>query len=325
MLVLGGRERLDRPSGSSGPPPDDREFARSVAAYDPAADRWRRLAPTPFAPTDVSAAVVGRTVYVLTGLYHGKARLYGYDLDADAWRALARPPRGGDPNRVSAIVAAGTKVLAWFPYVQDGTPVDLLYDPATDGWTRAPRNPIGGTVERTVVGLADGRVISVGVPRARDRKPHYDGPRFFEATAFDPVAGTWELPPKAPFVQGGAEPQWPAAAWSTCPRSATTGTATRSPLTYAVGGELDLETETWSALPARPEGADVLAGPSWATGSGGDLALLEGWALDVPEGEWTQVPNPPGPAVGLTSPAVAFAGRRLLVWGGATRDAGCRT
>ena len=316
MIVLGGREGTPMGGVHSGPPPRDLDFAQSVAAYDPAKDKWRWLAPTPFAPTDVSAAVVGGTVYVLTGLYHGKARLYAYDLAADAWRARARPPRGGYPNLVNTIVAAGTKVFAESSSLQ-GHPVDFLYDPATDRWTKTPKNPIGAALARTVVGLPDGRVLSVGGPLGRAQKPHYDGPRFYEAAAFDTVAGTWERLPRAPFVQG-ADPHWGVAGGRLINLSAQRddGYGHADPPTYAVGGELDLRTNTWSALPKRPEGTDVLAAPYWASGAGGDVAVLEGWALDVPRGRWTQPPKLPSSAIGLSSPAAVFTGEQFLAWGG---------
>ena len=199
-----------------------------------------------------------------------------------------------------------------------GHPVDFLYDPATDRWTKTPKNPIGAALARTVVGLPDGRVLSVGGPLGRDEKPHYDGPRFYEAAAFDPVAGTWERLPRAPLVQGTAEPHWGVAGGRLVNLSSQRddGSGRADPPTYAVGGELDLRTNKWSALPARPEGTDALAGPYWATGAGGDVVLLEGRALDVPRGRWTQLPTLPSPAIGIGHLAVTFTGTRLLAWGG---------
>lgn len=111
------------------------------------------------------------------------------------------------------------------------------------------------------------------------------------------------------------------ATWST---SRHDGHGGAEPPTYAVGGQLDLEKQTWSELPPRPQGTDVLAGPGWATGAGGDVALLEGWALHVPDGRWTQLPALPGPTV-LTAPTVAFTGERFLAWGGQIRDAQSQT
>lgn len=197
MLVLGGRHYTC--ATACGGPPGPEAYERTVAAYDPAKDNWRKLAPTPFAPTDIAAVVIGRKVFVLTGTIYSKARLYLYDLDADAWRALATQPKDSGPDQARGIVAAGDRLFAWYPYPRDRHPADLLYDPARNKWTAAPKNPLGRSLNREVLGLPDGRVISVGTDAAGtgDPKTAYNlGPRFYNAAALDPETGAWKRLPK---------------------------------------------------------------------------------------------------------------------------------
>lgn len=323
MLVLGGRGYACDPLGC-GPAPGLDSYAREVAAYDPARDSWRTLAPTPFPPTDISAVVLDRKVYVLTGVSYSNPRIYTYDLDTDVWHRLAPPWKDAGRERVPGIVAAGSKLYVWYSYTRDGDAKDLFYDPAADKWTAAPRNPLGKSLNHEILGLPDGRLVSFGADptKIEGAKAPYDlGPRFYDAAVLQPGADTWERLPKAPFVQSYST-TWAVAGGrvvSLSPERAD-GYRHAKRTTYPVGGELDVDAKAWAPLPPRPGGRRILGTYYWATAAGGDVALLQGWALDVPRGTWTELPEIPGAPNELTSPAVAWTGNSLLAWGGRTHD-----
>ena len=239
MIVLGGREYPGIPNAKGGLIRGSNSYPREVAAYDPVRDSWRTLARAPFEPAGVSAAVLGRTVYVLT-----PHELYAYDLDADAWRSRAGPPmeETRPTDRVFDIVAAGSTLFGWHPYPVAGRPADLVYDPAADSWDPVAPNPSGTTLNRTVVGLPDGRVVSVGV--------HQDdtGPRFYEAAVFDPAAGSWAEMPTSRFAYGGSG-VWQSAAGRVVRLDPGLADASGS---HPFGGELDVDARAWTPLPPRP-------------------------------------------------------------------------
>ncbi len=112
-------------------------FARA-AAYDPATDTWRRLAPPPSAALRYggTAAWDGRELLVLGNASAVSHTLLAYTPAADRWRRLARPPAGLTPFKSfwtgrRLIVLGGDEASRSF-----------AYDPRTDRWTRLPHGPL---------------------------------------------------------------------------------------------------------------------------------------------------------------------------------------
>ena len=302
MLVLGGLTSTGRFASLNAD-----SYARDVAAYDPSRDTWRTLAPAPFAPMDLSTVVLARTIYVLDQTIQGERYLWAYNLDADTWRRLAGPPAEGVDQGVNGIVAAGSKLYAW--HFDRKAPADLLYDPAKDKWSRAPVSPLGGSLYGSVLGLPDGRVVSVGLNLST---PLSGGRRFYDAAVFDPKTRAWKRTPKAPFLEGSNN-AWAFAGGRVVNLDPETYTRTRGGRKYPSGAELDVDTRTWSPLPGHPNQPGTLG---WATTSGGDVALLRGWVLDVPRGRWTKLPEIRDAVNDLAFPALAWTGAALLAWGG---------
>ncbi|HEY6534178.1 MAG TPA: hypothetical protein VIY72_17845, partial [Acidimicrobiales bacterium] len=92
------------------------------------------------------------------------------------------------------------------------------------------------------------------------------------------------------------------------------------PSTALGGGMLDPSSSAWVPLPPGPEDAQ-LAGP-FAGVFGEDEGGYEspsGWALDVREGSWGEIPERPG-GMSLSSGSVATVGNRLVVVGGEVWD-----
>jgi hypothetical protein len=146
-----GRELLLFVSGinpASGKPWPAR-FARA-AAYDPATDSWRRLAPIPDRGLRFggSAAWDGHEM-LLVGA-GGRARsALAYDPGTNRWRRLARLPVGRSDART---VWTGRRLLVWgsLETASSASPVALAYDPGTDRWSRLARSPLHGLAQAVV-------------------------------------------------------------------------------------------------------------------------------------------------------------------------------
>jgi N-acetylneuraminic acid mutarotase len=143
-----GRELLVFVSGinpASGKPWPAR-FARA-AAYDPATDSWRRLAPVPDRGLRFggSAAWDGHEMLVVGA--GGRARsALAFDPATNRWRRLARLPVGRSDART---VWTGRRLLVWgaLQTASSASPVALAYDPGADRWSRLPRVPLNGLAQ----------------------------------------------------------------------------------------------------------------------------------------------------------------------------------
>ena len=128
----------------SGFSPDGKPYPARLAraaAYDPAADTWRRLAAPPAADLRYggTAAWDGRELLVL-GKGSGRSNTaMAYNLAANRWRRLAPPPRALTPvgafwTGSRLLVLGGGEALR-----------ALAYDPKADRWSSLPRIPVLGS------------------------------------------------------------------------------------------------------------------------------------------------------------------------------------
>jgi hypothetical protein len=111
------------------------------AAYDPAADVWRPLAPAPGALNQGTSAWTGRELLVVGSRLDGGNRSrtanavgLSYDPAADRWRKL---PRTGLSPQASAVAWTGRELLAW-----DYELRAAAYDPDDDRWRRLSEVPL---------------------------------------------------------------------------------------------------------------------------------------------------------------------------------------
>jgi N-acetylneuraminic acid mutarotase len=159
-----------------------------AAAYDPATDSWRRLAPLPVPRPGASAAWDGHEVLVVGGRYGGPAQAtaafgFAFDPATNRWRRLPRMEQG----RVgAAAVWSGKRLLVWGGQTEPvgaeapGLPTHgLAYDPATNRWSTLPPAPLQGRPDPTA--LWTGRELLVW--GGGDSSP-----RFTDGAAFAPAA-----------------------------------------------------------------------------------------------------------------------------------------
>jgi hypothetical protein len=119
------------------------------AAYDPARDRWRRIATSTLAARDRPQGVwTGRELVAWGGIPRGGdggAYAAAYDPARDRWRTLPDGPLS--PRSNHTMVWTGREVVVWGGEANDtgGFLADgAALDPATGAWTPLPRAPIRG-------------------------------------------------------------------------------------------------------------------------------------------------------------------------------------
>ncbi len=168
-----------------------------------AASAWTPLTPSPLARTEVSAAAVGRSIYVVGGYGTGGApssQVERYDVDTDSWSLVAPMPR--PLNHTAAVAYAGDLYLVGgytgLPFslgigtggIADSTDSFLRYDPQSDTWSEQPPAPTKRAATAAAV-IGDRLYVAGG---ADSFQPLTD----FEI--YDFGTGTWSTGPELPLA-----------------------------------------------------------------------------------------------------------------------------
>ena len=135
--------------------------------YNPATDRWVAL-PRPFqnlpmVGPSIGGVIAGKFYVMGRSPYTSEARFAVYDPVTNAW--TSRTPLGlGRPGAASAVLDGKLYVMGGRRYnaktdAMDTLDITIVYDPATDAWTRRASLPGPRT------GLAASRVYLNGKPR----------------------------------------------------------------------------------------------------------------------------------------------------------------
>lgn len=221
-------------------------------AYNPDTGIWRQLPESPLEPVVAPTGVwTGSEVVICCGMTTSR-QAAAYDPQEDTWRSLAEPPLSG-PFPKS--VWSGTEMVV---VTQHGA---AAYNPTTDSWRSFPRTP--ERLGRTNAIVWTGSEIVVW-PVFPDGDPLR---RVEKGMAFDPTAGTWRVLPDPP-----AWPSWldmvftgdSLIIWGGLPAHFVGSER-------AVGSRLDLETNTWTALPEalpEPRGCECNLGSQTLTWTG---------------------------------------------------------
>ena len=129
--------------------PSSGDELKDGAAYNPATDRWRTLAPSPLAARDRPDAVwTGTEMIVWGGVPSSRdSGAYGaaYDPASDRWTPIANASVAQRSNHT--MVWTGREMIVWGGSVANGSRFyndGAAYDPAADRWTRLPSAPIAG-------------------------------------------------------------------------------------------------------------------------------------------------------------------------------------
>ena len=250
------------------------------AAYDPAGDRWRRIANSPLAPrSEAVIAWTGREVLVWGGQKQSSLTGFGdefsdgalYDPTRNTWKAMAEWPLA---ERYGArAVWTGSRLVVWGgaasaggedpPPLADGA----AYDPASDRWTTLAAAPLAGRIAPLAGPRGGSALFSWGPGEVRDgrRAPAAD------SAVYDPAGNRWS----------------PAAAVPDPPK------------------------QTWCLDPSGCVGVDtghrvVFAG--------------QGLAWDAAGDRWSTIANNQLSDPFLEGKAAAWTGSRIYLWGGGTTN-----
>jgi hypothetical protein len=302
-----------------------RQASGDGAAYDPGADRWEGLPPSPVtARFGTSAVWTGREVLFWGGQAEPDTTFAdgaAYDPATRRWRRLPAAPIGARTGHQA--VWTGREMIVWGGYARC-CPIDSVihdpaaaaYDPATDRWRRIADVPAPWSGDDgSAVTVADG-----------DRPLIWRRSRL---AAYDPAADRWaEIPGALPPPQRA-------------PGALTGSSTTGDP--FAVGVTADGEVFTWTRGPTgRLDGlAYRLLAPNGPYGAGGTwrrAAPLDGQygaavtaggpgriyaaagqsarilEYTIADDRWAELPLPPIPT--RSAAVLVWTGSELLFWGG---------
>jgi N-acetylneuraminic acid mutarotase len=270
-----------------------------AAAYDPAAESWRRLATPPRmdGPCGRSAAWTG-TEMLVWGCF-GKAA--AFNPKTNRWRTLPQAPTG------QGITAwTGRELIGWGGgCCGDAWSDGSAYDPATDTWRRLTRSPLAPSQQPIGAWTGHELVLFVAGINAVEDKPYPTS--LARAAAYDPATDTWRRIASPPLPIEGT------AVWNGS-EILVTGRG-RTALAY------DPATNRWHRLTSLPA-ARIVETTVW-TGSRlllwgpADAATsnpVHGFAYDPSDDRWSTLPAMPFEDPYTT--AVAWTGHALLAWPG---------
>jgi Raf kinase inhibitor-like YbhB/YbcL family protein len=168
--------------------------------YDPAANRWERIADLPGARHHMPLAVAGDSLYAIGGLgpeFNATANLWLYREDRNAWEPRASLPsaRGASAigvadGRIVVVGGIGPVRLT----LADST---LIYDPGGDRWRAAAPPPTRR--DHLAAAAVGGLVYAIG------GRPVNPDRNFDVVEAFNPATGRWSPRAPMPSRRGGLE------------------------------------------------------------------------------------------------------------------------
>ena len=275
---------------------------------------WQRLPAVPVTVDAGRTAVWTGTEMIVYGVHRVAADgtfigatnvADAYDPKTRTWRRLSDPPGPAEFLGNLRTVWTGKEMLVW--------PGRAL-DPRTNRWRQLPRFLAGGSglvvwTGKEMIGCGGGccgDVISDGA-------------------AYRPSTNTWRKLARSPL----AGSQHPTGAWTGRELIILVGGSDPDgkpwPARLARAAAYNPATDTWRRIPVPPasrqgasavwDGHELLVVGGAGPARSGRLAPLAtvGFAFSPSTNRWRRLPAMPG---GRTGAAVAWTGKRLLVWGG---------
>ena len=303
------------------------------AAYDPAGDRWRRIASSPLEPrSDAVIAWTGNAVLIWGGQKQGSETGFGdewddgalYDPAKDRWKPMADWPLS---HRYGArAVWTGTRLVVWggasAEAGQDPPPLadGAAYDPGADKWTKMPAGPLAGRIDPLGAARGNDALLAWGPG------PAQNGQRaaLSDSAVYDPAERRW--------TPAAAVPPPPNQSWCLDPPGCVGVDTGRRVVFAGQGLAWDPSANRWAPIAPGPFADPHLGGKATAwTGStvmlwGGGNArgpadappadVNAGGAIYDPAADrWAALPAAPlapraGAAAVWTGPRVHRLGRR---------------
>jgi len=262
-------------------------YSAHFEAYEPATDRWQRLATLPEARHHIALAATGGLLYGVGGFSGGFPRwraqpsTFVYDPVADRWSegiplpyACAEGVFAGIGSRLYLVGGRVRELEAASHFSQHvDTALGLVFEPALGRWAPIASAPTARNSAASAV--IDGRLFVVG---GRQALKQPDGSlrqvNVAQLEVYDPATDRWTSRHPMPVAQGGL------------------AAASHAGRLYVFGGE------QW--VPDRK-------------------VFAEAWMYDPANDRWSALPPLPTPRHGL---GAATVGDRIHVFGGGTRVGG---
>jgi N-acetylneuraminic acid mutarotase len=291
-----------------------------AAAYEPASDRWRRLAPAGRTGSFLGYAAVwtGREM-----LLWGQGTREAFVPATGRWRRLPGSRYLSVHDGFGLVAWTGRELIGWGGgCCGDAFDDGVAYNPRTNRWRPLPRSPLAGS--QHPIGAWTGRelIVLVGDFDA-DGKPW--PARLARAAAYNPATNSWHRLPALPETRSGANVVWDGrellVVGGTGPASSG-----KPPPPARVGFALDPAAARWRKLPPLESGrvgaAAVWTGRRlllWGGRTNSPAAARpaippDGLAYDPRTNRWQALP--PAPLAGRVDPTAVWTGRQLLLWGG---------
>jgi hypothetical protein len=300
QVIAFGRDTLTARDAHGNP--YAKETVNVAAAYRPAGNRWRALAPPP------AGDVMGAGTAVWTGtrlVVMSPFTTLVYDPSTDHWRRIGRGHGG-------LVAWTGRELLAWGGgCCGDAASDGVAYSPTTNAWRRLPRSPLAGSQQP--VGAWTGRELVVVVGKLDpDGKPWPAG--LARAAAYNPATNTWRRIAPLPASRDGASAVWDGH------ELLVVGGATGK-LTPGAGFAYDPASNRWRPLASMGSGRTgalaVWTGDRlllWGGKNGAGKPLATGLAYDRGANRWSPLPH--APLSSRIEAAAVWTGRSLVLWGG---------
>jgi hypothetical protein len=196
--------------GSSAFSPPDALRPPEALAYDPAANRWRQLAPSPLSRrTWTIQAWTGRQLLVVGGQCGDNVHNLcpdgaAYDPAADTWTPVPGLA-GGAAWPEAAGAWTGSELLVWSTTITSDlrsvANTASAYNPGSGRWRRLPPAPIAPRQLAGLVWAGDRLLVWGGLRNLRGNRLAYPD----DGAAYDPRGNRWQRLARAP-VPGRASP-----------------------------------------------------------------------------------------------------------------------
>lgn len=279
------------------------------AAYDPAADSWRTIAPPPAEVSlTASAVVVGDSAFVAGLGSSDELELWSYSVSADDWSRIDVPE---EVPVAFPTLAPGNRLVFAHSEIVGADSVDYLYDTITGSWSTLPDSPFRvGWFDRSYLDVGGQLVLFAKRPLS-EVEP--DEPNVVAAAVLDESAGTWRALPDsqqldAPYFADGSTAVNPDRG------GADGGSVNGWERVVPNGGEFRLDDETW--LPFSIEVAAV----AWQGGVVGTSSAIyrgvQGDVYDTFTRDWVRMPTLPNGFGNDSQMTIVAAGLDVFVFGG---------
>lgn len=322
VLVLGGSDGQPCPPNASCAIPEDPPLSDG-AAYDPAKDTWRPIAAAPVPLGWAHGVVVGDRAYLwmpgTPGTPTPTPTFIAYRIDEDRWVPLTPPTT--DAGSPYALVAAGDRIVAFSGSDEERERHDVVFDPATGGWSALPDDPYTPAFDRAMAWTGSELVL---FDHELVPNPGAEAPTLTRAAALDLDTGAWRKLPTGETLATGPWTLDGGRLINPTLGAADGGETGNWGRDVPYGGIFDPAAAAWDVLPDPPGGRrtdqnQTTFAAGVVTAAGAAYTGDAGWVLDARAGTWTELPPLDGGDL-VQGRSVVAAGRDLFVFGGARWD-----